>query len=168
MIYKLLISNLFFISLINCQTQKVAQNTSTDITKNVVDVKSENLIYLKEGETKFIKELQANITFVGITEDSRCPEGVNCIWAGAATANLTVMTTTSRPMQMQLSTVDMPSRKLIKANNIGDFHVILDKVSPYPNQKINKSELKGKYEIVLKMEKGNIKVDQSSDPVTTK
>ncbi|MGS0747440.1 hypothetical protein [Halpernia sp. GG3] len=147
MYYKILLFSFAFFTVINCQSQKLVKESSS---KNL---SQENLIYLKEGETKFLKDQQMNVTFVGIAADSRCPEGVNCIWQGAATASVTIMTTTSRPMQMELSTVNMLSRKMSKTQNVGEYHVTLEKVSPYPNQKNNAVTLKGQYQIGLKIER---------------
>ena len=159
MIYRLLISNLFLFTLMNCQSQKSEQNKNLNKVETSVSDNMENLIYLKEGETKFLKDQQMNVAFNKITADSRCPEGVNCIWQGAATASVTFMTTTSRPMQMELSTVNMASRKMVKTQNVGEYHATLEKVLPYPNQKNNAATLKGQYQIVLKIEK--------QEPITT-
>lgn len=161
MYYKILFFSFAFFAVINCQSQKLVKESSGK------DLSQENLIYLKEGETKFLKDQQMNVTFVGIATDSRCPEGVNCIWQGAATASITIMTTTSRPMQMELSTVNMPSRKMSKTQNVGEYHVTLEKVSPYPNQKNNAATLKGQYQIGLKIEKGNKPENKTENPVTT-
>lgn len=42
------------------------------------------LFDLKPGQTKYIPGSKAKIKFVNVMEDSRCPEGTNCIWAGNA------------------------------------------------------------------------------------
>jgi len=39
---------------------------------------------LKIGESVSIKNEQLNFQFVNVPEDSRCPEGAMCIWAGNA------------------------------------------------------------------------------------
>ena len=169
MFHKILLSSFAFFTLMNCQSQKLAKPSSEKINvENLAkDVSKENLIYLKEGETKFLKHQQMNVTFVSVTADSRCPEGVNCIWQGAATASITIMTTTSRPVQMELSTVNMASRKLTTTQNVGDYHINLEKVLPYPNQKNNKATLKGQYQIAFKIEKGNVDQNNTTNPVTT-
>lgn len=152
----------FLFTLMNCKSQKTAKDidkktdeiannsSSEDSTKKSTQ---ENLIYLKEGETKFLKDQKMNVTFTGITSDSRCPEDVKCIWAGAATASIKIMTTTSRPMQIELSTENLPSKSLTKSQNIAGYTISLEKVLPYPNQKNNTENLKGTYEIALKIEK---------------
>ena len=42
----------------------------------------DGILYLSEGENKFLKEYNMNVTFKRI-EDGHCPEGVNCIWSCA-------------------------------------------------------------------------------------
>jgi hypothetical protein len=42
------------------------------------------LFELKPGQTRNIPGSKAKIKFVNVMEDSRCPEGTNCIWAGNA------------------------------------------------------------------------------------
>jgi hypothetical protein len=41
---------------------------------------------MKIGETVSIKNEQLKFQFVTVPEDSRCPEGAECIWAGNAAA----------------------------------------------------------------------------------
>jgi hypothetical protein len=51
-----------------------------------------------------------NVTFKGISEDSRCPKDVNCIWAGVAVAQVEVMGTATRPMVLNLASMDNKGR----------------------------------------------------------
>jgi hypothetical protein len=161
MFFKILLSSFAFFSLMNCQSQKLVKKSNartSEITKDPAtqvsnnELSQKNLIYLKEGENIFLKDQQMNITFNGITADSRCPEGVNCIWQGAATASITIMTTTSRPMQIELSTIADTSKTLVKTQNIAGYNITLEIVMPSPNQN-NTTDLKGQYQIALKIEK---------------
>jgi hypothetical protein len=171
MLYKFLFSILGFFTLVNCQSQKnatTANNSSTnDVSTSAKMNNSQNLIYLKEGENIFLKEQQMNVTFKGIVADSRCPEGVNCIWAGAATALVEVMTTTSRPMQIEISTENLAQKNLNKTQNFAGYNISLEKLLPYPDQKNNTADLKGKYQIALKIEKGNPVQNNNTKPITT-
>ncbi|SEF48068.1 hypothetical protein SAMN05421847_0100 [Halpernia humi] len=157
MLNKLIFSTLGFCTLMNCQTQKIidSENNSAKnevATSTKID-NSQNLIYLNEGENIFLKEYQMNVTFKGIISDSRCPTGVNCIWSGAATASVEIMTTTSRPMLIELSTVNLDGKNLVKTQDIFGYTITLEQVLPYPNQKDKKEDLKGHYQIALKIEK---------------
>lgn len=55
------------------------------------------------------------IEFVGIIEDSRCPEGVNCIWAGVAVGEFKIMGPATRPVTFHLASMDFPSRNHYKS-----------------------------------------------------
>jgi hypothetical protein len=37
---------------------------------------------LKTGQERFVKSAGVRIKLLEVAEDSRCPQGVNCIWAG--------------------------------------------------------------------------------------
>jgi hypothetical protein len=47
-------------------------------------------ISLAIGESADIPEERFNVKFVDVTEDSRCPKGVTCIWAGQVTCAIEV------------------------------------------------------------------------------
>lgn len=88
------------------KTSEIQPSAKTTSSGN----QQQGIIYFNEGENKFLEEYQMNITFKGISEDSRCPEGVNCIWAGAALAQVEVMGTSTRPRILNLASTDFPSR----------------------------------------------------------
>lgn len=174
MITKILLSTFGFLTLMNCQSQKMnkadisgnnAVKTETATTNN--QESSDDIVYFKEGENKFLKEQQMNVTFKGIVSDSRCPEGVNCVWAGAATALVEVMTTTSRPMQIKISTTDFAAQKLTKTQSLYGYNLTLMSVSPSRTQDISPDKMKGKYVIGLKIEKGKPVGNINTKPVTT-
>ena len=60
-------------------------------------------VTLAPGQNIFVKEHRLNLTFDKVLNDSRCPTGVQCIWAGNATVAVTAMTTASRPQTLYLS-----------------------------------------------------------------
>lgn len=43
---------------------------------------------LRPGESLRLAGTRSTLTFVAVPEDSRCPEGVQCIWAGNAKLSL--------------------------------------------------------------------------------
>lgn len=45
---------------------------------------------LKPNEEKKIENSDVKVKFLSVIEDSRCPEGVNCIWAGNAKIKIEV------------------------------------------------------------------------------
>lgn len=117
----------------------------------------ESLIYFNEGENKFLEAYQMNVTFKGISEDSRCPEGVNCIWAGAALAQIEVMGTTTRPRILNLASTDYPARNYKQSANFNGYTITLQEVTPYPKSEEGAKALNGKYKIGITIKKtGNL------------
>lgn len=47
-------------------------------------------VSLAIGQTVSIKGEDLNITFAGVSSDSRCPEGAVCIWAGEVTCRVEI------------------------------------------------------------------------------
>lgn len=124
-----------------------------------------NVIYFKEGENKFLKEYETNVTFKQITEDSRCPKDVNCIWAGVATAEIEVMGLHTRPVTLKLSSINDANKNYRKSQNFNGFSISLVELSPETTSDKGFKSLKGSYKIGLKFSKEN---SENQDGSTTK
>lgn len=157
MIYKTILFSLGMLALTNCNAQKETKSSATTNTKEKTMNKEGNIIYFNEGENKFLKEYQMNVTFSNISEDSRCPEGVNCIWAGIAVANVMVMGTTTRPMTLTLATTDNPGRNYSTSAEFNGYTISLAEVTPYPTSKEGTQALPGKYKIGITIKKAGEK-----------
>lgn len=161
MFHKIIIYSLGVFSLLNCNARKTsadAGKTSASTETATATVKSnpmnsEKVIYFREGENKFLSEYQMNVTFKGISEDSRCPEGVNCIWAGAAIAQVEVMGTTTRPMTLNLATTDNKGRNYSQSAAFNGYTISLTEVTPYPKSAEGTQALKGAYQIGITITK---------------
>lgn len=106
-------------------------------------------IYLKEGQNIFLKDQKMNVTFKKITEDSRCPKDVNCIWEGVASAEIELMGVATRPRTFTISTQENASRGFHQTIVFDGVAVILAEVSPYPTQSQNQKTMQGNYKIGL-------------------
>ena len=113
------------------------------------------VIYLKEGENKFLKEYDMNVTFKRMVDDSRCPKGVQCVWAGNATAEIEFMGTYTRPVTLQISTTDNASKGHYSTQEFNGYAISLVEVTPETTSGKGFKALKGSYKIALKFEKGN-------------
>ncbi|ASK32719.1 hypothetical protein CEY12_08405 [Chryseobacterium sp. T16E-39] len=157
MLYKTILFSLGMLALTNCNAQKETQSstksTGTTSTKEKTMNKEGNLIYFAEGENRFLKEYQMNVTFTNIAEDSRCPEGVNCIWAGVAVANVLVMGTSTRPVTLTLATTENPGRNYFKSAEFNGYTISLNEVTPYPTSQDGAKALPGKYKIGITIKK---------------
>lgn len=112
-----------------------------------------NVIYLKEGENKFLKEYDMNVTFKRMVEDSRCPKGVQCIWAGNAMAEIELMGTYTRPITLKLSTMNDANKNYINTQEFNGYSVSLVDVTPETTSAKGFKDLKGTYKVALKFEK---------------
>lgn len=113
------------------------------------------IIYLKEGENKFLKEYEMNVTFKRITEDSRCPKDVQCIWQGNAMAEVELMGIYTRPTTITLSTMNEANKGFVKTQTFNGYLISLIEVSPETTSAKGFKSLKGSYKIALQFEKEN-------------
>lgn len=121
-----------------------------------VDKKEEGLRY-KESVT--LNDVpKATLTFFEI-EDSRCPEGVVCVWGGRAMVDLLfsgVSTEGGIKEHAKMCLGDCGngtdgSDTLVKKFAGENYRIILSAVNPYPH--IDSARTKENYSILLKIEK---------------
>ncbi|MDR2204609.1 MAG: hypothetical protein LBE36_00370 [Flavobacteriaceae bacterium] len=148
--YNILLIPILAVSLLNCKSQNL--ETKSENPKNS-EINSEKklgeIIYFEEGENLFLKDCEMNITFNRIVEDSRCPKGVQCVWAGVAVAELTLMGIYTRPATVQISSMDFPNKNYKKSIDFTDCKITL--VEVFPEREQGKSA--EKYRIGLVFEK---------------
>ena len=81
---------------------------------------------LKPTEVATIDGLQ--ITFEGVSEDSRCPRGTQCAWAGDAAASFTLQKPPAAAVRRTLHT----NGRFERQAETDGFVVRLEDVKPYP------------------------------------
>jgi len=155
--FKTIILSFGLLSLMNCNAQKEPKTSAKTNVEKTGDAKITNqksdIIYFTEGENKFFKEAGMNLTFKGISEDSRCPKDVNCIWAGVAVAQVEVMGLATRPMTINLASTDNKSRNYSTTSEFNGYTISLADVAPYPEAAEGTKALKGKYKIGIIIKK---------------
>lgn len=189
---------LTLLSLETCEKQKIAaaeknealEKTKTDLKSANVDSlkkiddtlvifsqekseksseKKTEIIYLKEGENKFLKDYNMNVTFKKMIEDSRCPKGVQCIWQGNAKAQVELMGTYTRPIILELSTLNDAAKGFFKTQDFNGYSISLIEVSPEITTGKGFKALKGNYKIGIRIEKSDGKnSDQPQSGTTTR
>ncbi len=84
-------------------------------------------IVLTLGQPTRVDGTSLTITLHAVDDDSRCPEGVTCIWAGDVAARIRIDDgrEPSREVALHLNTAD---REVAH----GDYRVTLVAVTPYP------------------------------------
>ncbi len=156
MICKSILLSLGLLTLASCNAQKETKTSAVTANKDSSMSKENNIVYLNEGENKFLKEYDMNVTFKSIAEDSRCPKGVNCIWAGVAIAQVEVMGVATRPMVLNLATEENEGRKHQRSSSFNGYTVTLAEVTPYPESVNGAKALAGKYRIGITITKENL------------
>ncbi|ROI00342.1 hypothetical protein [Chryseobacterium daecheongense] len=152
MIHKAIILSLGMLALASCNAQKETKtSTKTPVVETKTMSKEGSVIYFNEGENKFLKEYDMNVTFKKVSEDSRCPKGVHCIWAGAAVAEVEVMGTATRPVTLRLATMDDAGKNLFSSAEFNDYTISLAEITPYPNAEGGAKALNGKYKIGIRI-----------------
>jgi hypothetical protein len=92
---------------------------------------------LKVGQNADVEPLGVSVTFVNVTEDSRCPSDVTCIWAGQVSIVVDVKASgNSSRIALTLSGGQS------EAKSLGSYSIRLVDVQPYPvsTKKISPSE----------------------------
>ncbi len=84
---------------------------------------------LKVGESCQLEKSAGTLKFLAVVEDSRCPKGVNCIQAGAATIMVEVDGVNRR------LTIDADPKTITRTPITGGTVEILS-LSPYPEARI--------------------------------
>ncbi len=92
---------------------------------------------IKLGQEVWIKKEGLKISFSNVAEDSRCPTGVDCIWAGNGKVVLKLSKTRRRAVWMNLNTGVDPKQDAYR-----DYEIKLVSLNPYPKKdvKIRKRE----------------------------
>lgn len=143
---------LMFSVLPTCEAQKKTskKQSKPSISKPNTNIKTmENIYVLKEGETKFFPELETNITFKSVKEDSRCPKGTSCIWEGVGVVDIELMGIYTRPQTFTIATNNLPDKGYNNKIEFNNLSVQLKELNPEPSQKKSSKELKGSYKIGL-------------------
>ena len=83
-------------------------------------------VEIQIGEEKKIGGLR--IAFEGVAEDSRCPEGVVCVWAGNARAHFSATDRGGERVEFDLNTGVQPF-----AHRFGGYTIRLEKLAPHPH-----------------------------------
>lgn len=165
MLHKTILFGIGLLTLASCNAQKGTKTTTK--TATVTEIKGTkstdgNVIYFNEGENKFLKEYEMNVTFKSISEDSRCPTGVNCIWIGAAVAQVEVMGVATRPVTLSLATIEKTDRNYHQSESFNGNSITLAEVTPYPTSENGTNSLKGKYRIGIIINKEVEKKDPTT------
>lgn len=96
------------------------------------------------GKSAAVKGEGLEIEFVSVAEDSRCPQGVDCIWEGNAKLRLRLKRARRPAAEIELNTNIEPQR----CAALG-YEIRLTNLSPYPkaNQPVDKKSYVASLEV---------------------
>lgn len=137
---------MFFLG--SCQSQK--KNTPTESAK-VSTLSKDGILHLKLSERKSLKTEDINVKFVKVTEDSRCPKGMECIWAGIAAVELELSSKNMPAKSYIVATVDLSQRNLGKHITFNGYQITLQAL--YPEKEMGKETTINDVAVDLKIEK---------------
>ena len=107
------------------------------------------LIPMQEFKLKIGAKSKADdleIQFHSVAEDSRCPKGVTCMWAGNAKVLLKVKKNGAKPVDVELNTNSNP-----RTANYLDYELSLKELKPYPEADVTIKP--SDYEVTLTLHK---------------
>ncbi|MBI4979931.1 hypothetical protein HZC30_00060 [Candidatus Woesearchaeota archaeon] len=90
----------------------------------------DNSFQLKINQTAFIESENLKIKFLNVTEDSRCPSDVVCVWGGQVTVVVNVLKNNKNRGDFNLTSRAAQGEMAIK--NLERDSIKLIKVEPYP------------------------------------
>jgi hypothetical protein len=87
-------------------------------------------VEVRQGQERKVGGADLKIAFLSVAEDSRCPEGATCVWAGNAKVRLSVRNSKDECAEFELNTNLQPV-----AYDFGNYKIGLAGLSPYPSIK---------------------------------
>ncbi|MBK7933408.1 MAG: hypothetical protein KA956_13550 [Pyrinomonadaceae bacterium] len=98
---------------------------------------------VKSGKQGIAKKSKLRIKFISLVEDSRCPEGVNCVWAGNAKIKVK-LSNGQTSKEFEFNSNDGP-----KGDSFDGWAVYLEELTPYPKQgKAATGHYKAKFKVI--------------------
>jgi hypothetical protein len=105
---------------------------------------NKEVVTIEAGETATLSAFDASLTFVEKSEDSRCPIDVDCVWAGRATVELSLIVAQQPPAAFSLTLGTAPEQPRDEdgypvIDTLGLRITLLD-LRPYPDTRIPEPE----------------------------
>jgi hypothetical protein len=101
------------------------------------------MLTIKAGQQKVAKTSRLKIKFISVTEDSRCPVGVDCVWAGNAKVKVQIIGSRSTK-EFEFNTTMGP-----KGDMLDGWAIYLEDLTPVPqaNKKLNAKLYTAKFKV---------------------
>lgn len=93
------------------------------------------VLTLEEHERADLPAFDASLTFDRVVQDSRCPDGAVCVWAGEAEIHVTFRPETASGLKLPLKLAGlMPSEDALTSVDTLGYRFTLVKLEPYPSE----------------------------------
>lgn len=133
---KLLICAPLLLLMSNCKTQTSKPETSV-VTNNTITIGLEKQVKIPNSKV--------SLQFKEVTEDSRCPVDVTCVWEGIATVNIEGISGTQKT-NFQVGTRDFLPKNVSKSFSFSGYRFTLMDLKPYRGGKEESESVTFKYE----------------------
>lgn len=87
----------------------------------------EKRVSLEIKQEKVVRQFGMKIKFLGVLDDSRCPEHRECVWAGNAKIRIAVWTGRQKPLVLEVNSTLQPT-----VVNYGRYEIRLAALDPRP------------------------------------
>ena len=114
---------------------------------NSVKALLDNQFTLAPGQSASIASESMDIKFIGVTQDSRCPTGVDCFWAGQVICNIELIKDGNKN---QVTLTESAGSGLATGYTFQNYKITFS-VSPYPVA--GKTIAKGDYRLSVTVNK---------------
>lgn len=111
---------------------------------SIVSAQSNGTLKVRVNQQKTHARSKLKIQFVALVEDSRCPVGAQCVWAGNAKIRVKITDARGRS-----ETVEMNTNMGARGASFGGYAVNLVDVAPRPaeNVRLNRNAYTATFEI---------------------
>jgi hypothetical protein len=129
-IMKKIITLLFFVFVIGISQVAFAQN--------------DGLVQLRPGQQKRMMNGRVTIKFISVTDDSRCPTDVNCVWAGNAKIKVQV-----KVRGGETKTLELDSNLKGNAGTVDAYRIEISSLTPKrrSNDEIKQSDYRAGFSV---------------------
>ena len=128
---------------------KNQQAKETDMQKITINTSLDSSFQLMHDQTAIIESEDLSVKFANVSEDSRCPVGVVCVWPGQAKIELEIIHNDKEPAKITLTS--LTGQEKLAEKDVDGYSIRLLEVKPprTPEQELTFSD----YHITLDVSK---------------
>ncbi|MGO1242759.1 MAG: hypothetical protein ACTJHT_11600 [Sphingobacterium sp.] len=126
--FKYLVFCFFTMLLVCC---KISDGTGV-IDAVQYDSADSTVLSLKEGQAHILPTSGVRIAVKRVLEDSRCPKGVHCIWAGVGLVEIELTAEDGETSLDTLSTSQVAKMGYSRSTVFANHRIKLETLNPYP------------------------------------